>query len=73
MQTIEASAVQSGRSLKLHHLRSSLLVWTSQAAWSLAGAAETIDKDYESFDQHQASAARLDFAEEARSLLDIAR
>lgn len=31
------------------------------------------DKDWEAFDQHQSDAARLDFAEEARTLLDIAR
>ena len=31
------------------------------------------EQDYEAFDRHQSSAARLDFAEEARTLLEMAR
>lgn len=31
------------------------------------------EKEYEAFDQHQASAPRLGFAEEARTILDVAR
>lgn len=37
------------------------------------GAADAVDKDWEAFDHHQANAARLDFAEEARTLLDVVR
>lgn len=36
-------------------------------------AGTTEEQDYEAFDQHQSSAARLDFAEEARTLLEVAR
>lgn len=32
-----------------------------------------MDREYEAFDQHQASAPRLGFAEEARTILDVAR
>ena len=36
-------------------------------------AGTTEEQDCEAFDQHQSSAARLDFAEEARTLLEVAR
>lgn len=36
-------------------------------------AESSADEQYEAFDQHQASAARLDFAEEARTILEVAR
>ena len=37
------------------------------------GVDQPADKDWEQFDQHQSAAARLDFAEEARTLLEVAR
>lgn len=40
---------------------------------NLAFAGTSEEQDYEAFDQHQSSAARLDFAEEARTLLEVAR
>ena len=37
------------------------------------GVDQPADKDWQQFDQHQSAAARLDFAEEARTLLEVAR
>lgn len=55
------------------HSRQLANMQTVEAAAVQSGAADVVDKDWEAFDHHQANAARLDFAEEARTLLDIVR
>ena len=46
---------------------------TASSEFGSIAEAEAVDKEWEAFDQHQASAPRLGFAEEARTILDVAR
>ena len=67
MQTVQA--VQSGEAVIYY--TSARISTSNVLKMVLVGTSE--EQDYEAFDQHQSSAARLDFAEEARTLLEVAR
>ncbi len=73
MQTVEAAAVQSGPFKIWPRLSRGVVNFCVPSSGVGPGAADAVDKDWEAFDHHQANAARLDFAEEARTLLDVVR